>query len=82
MSCHECVMNSATSLVQIADNLNGQMARQLFTAMYPESACLSMAGAFVQIVAQHTTRRRKPVRIETFHVEPAYQAPLYHVAVA
>lgn len=70
LSCHECVRNSATSLVQIAERLNGSLARRLFTTMYPESACHAMAGAFVQIIAQESRLKvRKPI-----FVEPLYQA--------
>lgn len=65
LTCHECVGQSARELSQIAQGLSPVQIRQMFNAMYPASNCLSMAGAFVQIVAQHQTpapaQPRRPV---------------------
>ncbi len=75
-------MHSASGLARIADSLSSQMVRQLFSAMYPEQACLPMAPAFVQIVNQQMARTRKPAHRETIIVEPAYEEPMYQAAVA
>jgi hypothetical protein len=58
------------------------MARQLFMAMYPETACLPMGQIFVQIVRGQGARMRKPVVAETVFAQPGYEEPLYQAAVA
>lgn len=78
MSCHECVAHAATALAAIAGNLSPQMARQLFAAMYPETACLPMGQVFVQILrAGGETPRLAPAC-----TAPVYAEPFYRAAVA
>lgn len=82
MNCHECVANCAASLAQIAENLSPQMARQLFTAMYPEAACLPMGPVFIQVLrAAGNTPRTAPAAVPRYPA-PAYAEPLYQAAVA
>ncbi len=80
MSCQECITNSALSLRQIVSSLTPQMARQLFTSMYPEPACLPMGQMFVQITRSGMERRQAPLQPE--YAVPTYAEPLYHAAVA
>jgi len=82
MSCHECVANSAESLVSIAESLSAPMARQLFTTMYPAAACLPMGQTFIQIVRGQNVRMRKPVAAETIYAPAVFEAPLFQAAVA
>jgi hypothetical protein len=81
MSCTECVSNSARGLAAIADSLGPQMAQQLFTAMYPEPACMAMSRTFIQILRTcRAEARRAP---ETEFLAPAlHETPLYQVAAA
>ncbi|MBI4893155.1 MAG: hypothetical protein HY821_21205 [Acidobacteria bacterium] len=80
MSCQECITNSAMSLRQIVAHLTPQMARQLFTSMYPESACLPMGQMFVHIT--RSGEERKPSRLQPEYAPAVYAEPLYHAAVA
>lgn len=82
MSCHECVANSAISLAAIAESLSPQMARQLFTAMYPEPACLPMGQVFIQILRAGTATPRKAPASVPLYSAPVYAEPLYQAAVA
>ena len=82
LSCHECVSNCAAGLAAIADSLSSQMARQLFTAMYPEPACLPMGQVFIQILrASGDTPRKAPVSVPLYSA-PVYAEPYYRAAVA
>jgi|WetSurMetagenome_2_1015567.scaffolds.fasta_scaffold759330_2 hypothetical protein len=73
LSCHECVSNVASSLVQIVTDLDSSTVRQLFIAMYPESSCLHMVSSFVQIVNQE-----KDLVVR----KPVYSMPRFQVAAA
>lgn len=82
MSCHECVANSAAGLAAIAESLSPQVARQLFTAMYPEPACLPMGQVFVQILRAECAGTRKAPAAAAYFPAPAYSEPFYRAAVA
>jgi hypothetical protein len=58
------------------------MARQLFTAMYPEPACLPMGQVFIQILRScGDTPRRAPATAPLYQA-PVYAEPYYRAAVA
>lgn len=82
MSCHECVANSATRLAAIAESLSPQMARQLFTAMYPEPVCLPMGQVFIQILRAGGDIARKAPAPAPLYAAPVYAEPFYQAAVA
>ena len=82
MSCQECVCHSATRLAAIAEELSPQMARQLFTAMYPEPACLPMGHVFLQILRTSAGTCRRPPASTPYFSAPVYAEPVYQAAVA
>lgn len=82
MKCLECVQHTARTVARISPGLNGQMARQLFTALFPEQACLPMATAFVQIISRDGAAPAKPPRSEPSFAQPAFERPMYRTAVA
>jgi len=75
VTCRDCVSNCANDLAGVTSSLTTPQIRQMFSSMYPDPACLSMAGAFVQFVnAEKLRLTRKPVRSEyVFEIAPAYQ---------
>lgn len=81
MSCQECVGNAARGLAAIAENLSPQLARQLFTAMFPEPSCLPMGQTFLQILRASRAEARQAPAAE--YLPPSTHAePLYRVAAA
>jgi len=50
LECAECVRCSARSLAHVSEELPVPRLRTLFHAMYPDTECRSMVGAFVETV--------------------------------
>jgi hypothetical protein len=63
LSCQQCVRNSAAHLVQIAADLSPAAASHLFQSLYPDRACLPMAGVFLQAMVEHRPARRPAARV-------------------
>jgi hypothetical protein len=74
-SCEDCVKNAALSLSRVAEGMPTPVIRRMFNSMFPHPTCMTMAGQFVQIVAE---QQEAPVRRM-----PQMVVPLrYAVAVA